>query len=133
MYYFDANIFILPQIYEESISEVKKAKEYLIKLANGVMEGCTSALTWDEVVYIIRKYAGREESRATGRKFLSFPNLKIVPVNLEILSKAQKMVESFNIAPRDAIHASCALKFCNGRIVSNDSDFDRVEAISRIF
>jgi len=27
MYYFDANVFILPQIYDESIDEVKKAKK----------------------------------------------------------------------------------------------------------
>jgi len=82
MYYFDANVFILPQIYDESIKEVKKAKEYLIKLANGEIEGCTSILTWDEIVYAIRKYAGKDESLIAGRKFPSFPNLKIVSVDL---------------------------------------------------
>jgi hypothetical protein len=72
MFYFDANVFILPQIYEETISEVRKAREYLIKLAKGEVEGYTSTLTWDEVVYAIRKYAGRDESLVAGRA-LKFP------------------------------------------------------------
>jgi len=133
MYYFDSNIFILPQIYEESIGEVRKAKDYLIKLASGEIEGCTSTLTWDEVVYIVGKYAGRNESLIVGRKFLSFPNLRIVPIDLEILLKAQKLIENFNVKPRDAIHASCALKFCNGNMISNDSDFDKITGIKRLF
>ena len=133
MYYFDANVFILPQIYDESIKEVKKAKEYLIKLASGEVEGCTSTLTWDEIVYTIRKHAGKNESQIAGRKFLSFPNLKIVSIDFEILLKAQEIVENFNVMPRDAIHASCALKFCNGKMISNDLDFDKIAGIKRIF
>ncbi len=133
MFYVDANVFILPQIYEESIDEVRKAKEYLIKLANGEIEGCTSTLTWDEIVYIIGKLVGKNESQVAGRKFLSFPNLKIVTIDLEILLKAQELIENFNVKPRDAIHASCALKFCNGKMISNDSDFDKIAGIKRIF
>jgi len=133
MYYFDANVFILPQIYDESINEVKKAKEYLIKLASGEIEGCTSTLTWNEIVYAIRKHAGKNESQIAGRKFLSFPNLKIISIDFEILLKAQEIVENFNVMPRDAIHASCALKFCNGKMISNDSDFDKITEIRRIF
>lgn len=133
MFYFDANVFILPQIYEESVDEVRKAKEYLIKLANGEIEGYTSTLTWDEIVYIIGKLVGKNESQVAGRKFLSFPNLKIVTIDLEILLKAQELIENFNVKPRDAIHASCTLKFCNGNIISNDSDFDKIAGIKRIF
>ncbi len=133
MFYFDANVFILPQIYEESITEVKRAKEYLIKLAEGEIKGCTSVLTWDEIVYIVRRNFGKEESLYAGKMFLSFPNLKIYPIDLDIILKAQEIVERFNVKPRDAIHASCALKFCNGRIISNDSDFDKINGIERIF
>jgi predicted nucleic acid-binding protein len=133
MYYFDANVFIFPQIYEHTVDEVLKAKEYLVKLAEGDVEGCTSTLTWDEVVYAVRKSAGREESIIAGRKFLSFPNLKIYSIDFEIVLKAQEIVENYNVKPRDAIHAACALKFCNGKLISNDSDFDVINGVNRIF
>ncbi len=87
-YYFDANVFLLPQLYEESIEEVRKAKEYLLKLATGEVEACTSVLTWDEVVYIVRRRAGMEKDSIASRKFMSFPNLKIVPVRLRGLRRA---------------------------------------------
>ncbi len=133
MFYFDANVFLFPQIYDPNIEEAAKAKEYLIALVEGEIEGCTSTLTWDEVIHVIRKYSGFEACVAAGRSFLSFPNLKIVNVDLEITSIAQRIVEEFKVMPRDSIHAACALKYCNGEVISNDSDFDAIEGIGRRF
>jgi hypothetical protein len=133
MYYFDANIFILPQLYEPAIEEVAKAKNYLTKLVEGKIEGCTSVLTWDEIVYAVRKNVGKEESLMAGSKFLSFPNLKIYAIDFEVVLRAQEIVENFNMMPRDAIHAACALKFCDGNLISNDSDFDEIDGITREF
>ncbi len=133
MHYFDANVFLLPQLYEESIEEVRKAKEYLLKLATGEIEACTSVLTWDEVVYVVRRRAGREKASIAGRKFMSFPNLKVVPVDFRILQAAQELVEKFGLLPRDAIHAACAIRYTEGIIVSCDPDFDRVEGLRRVF
>lgn len=59
MYYFDANVFILPQIYDLSRESVAKAKGYLTSLTEGEIEGCTSTLTWDEIMYIVRKIGGK--------------------------------------------------------------------------
>jgi hypothetical protein len=132
MFYFDANVFLLPQIYDLDIEEAAKAKEYLTALAEGKIEGCTSTLTWDEVIHVIRKYSSFEECVAA-RSFLSFPNLKIVNVDLEITSIAQRIVEEFKVLPRDSIHAACALKYCNGVIISNDSDFDAIKEVKRRF
>jgi len=47
MYYFDANVFILPQIYDLSVESAAKAKEYLTSLTEEKIEGCKSTLTLD--------------------------------------------------------------------------------------
>ena len=133
MYYFDANIFIFPQIYDLSIESAAKAKEYLTSLTEEKIEGCTSTLTWDEIVYIVRKIGGKKSSLKAGTKFLKFPHLKIVDVDFKIISEAQKIVETYNLKPRDAIHAACTLTYCNGEIITSDSDFDVVEDIKRTF
>ena len=133
MYYFDANVFILPQIYDLSVESVAKAKEYLTSLTEGEIEGCTSTLTWDEIVYIVRKIGGEKSSLIAGTRFLTFPHLKIVDADFRIISKAQKIVETYRLKPRDAIHAACALIYCNGEIISSDSDFDVIEDIKRRF
>ncbi len=63
-----------------------------------------------------------KESLVAGRKFFTFPNLEIVDVDLGALSFAQKIIEDYNVKPRDAIHTGCALKYCSGQIITNDSD-----------
>lgn len=74
-----------------------------------------------------------KESLVAGRRFFTFPNLEIVDVDLEVLSMAQKITEGYNVKPRDAIHAACALKYCSGQIITNDSDFDVIGEIRRKF
>jgi predicted nucleic acid-binding protein len=133
MYYLDANIFIFPQIYDLEIESAAKSKEYLTMLADGDIEGISSTLTWDEISYIVRKYSGIKESLVAGEKFLTFPNLKVVDVDSTILSKAQEIVKTYKLKPRDAIHAASALKYSNGQIITNDSDFDVVKEAKRKF
>ncbi|HDM60298.1 MAG TPA: hypothetical protein ENF96_01425 [Archaeoglobus veneficus] len=89
------------------LEDVVKAKRYLVKLVEGKIKGCTSVLTWDEVVHAVRKNAGKEESLVAGRKFLSFPNLKIYAVDFEVVLKAHELVENFNIKPRCNSRSMC--------------------------
>jgi len=72
MYYFDANVFIYPQIYDLKIGSAAKAKEYLTALVEGEIEGCTSTLTWDEIVYIVRKFSGVKKVWLLAKEFLHF-------------------------------------------------------------
>ena len=68
-----------------------------------------------------------------GTTFLRFPNLKLVDVDLNAISKAQKLVETYSLKLRDAIYAVCALIYCDGEIITSDSDFDVVEEVKRRF
>jgi len=110
----------------------KKAEEYLRKASDGDFVAFTSSLTWDEVVYAVRKVAGVEESIEIGKLMLKIPFLKFLEVNHTVCEEAQKIIEKYKVMPRDAIHAALALKYCDV-IVSNDRDFDLIEGLERVF
>lgn len=134
MMYLDSNVFIYPLIYESDLEEsIKRADYYLNLLVTGKIVGYTCTLTWDEVFYIVKRTNGSEEAGRAGTFLLTFPNLKFVNVDFGIISNAQKIAQRFNIMPRDAIHAACALEYCNGEIISNDLDFDGVKGLKRKF
>jgi predicted nucleic acid-binding protein len=67
-----------------------------------------------------------------GKFFLEFPNLKILKIDSEVIKEAQKLVETYKLKPRDAIHAACAIKNNIKEIISDDPDFGKVKEIKRI-
>ncbi len=62
----------------------KKSKEYLRKASDGEFNAYTSVLTWDEVVYVVGKVAGFEESLKVGKILLKMPFLEFLDVNYAI-------------------------------------------------
>lgn len=128
--YLDSNVFIYAAIYREA-GKGGVAKRILLKLARGEIEGCTSSLTWDELVWVVKRIEGLEAARKEGAKFLQLPNLKILSVD-NVVDLAQKIIEKYDINPRDALHLACALKNGIKEIVSDDRDLDRVKEITRI-
>ena len=89
--YIDSNIFLFPVIYE-GIPKAKRAEEVLRKIATGELEAYTSTLTWDEVVWVVYKVMGYADSVEIGRKFLAFPNLRLISVSSEVIIEAQRLM-----------------------------------------
>jgi uncharacterized protein len=131
MKYLDSNIFIYPVIYPNS-TKGGSAKEILTKLVKGEVQAITSSLTWDELIWAIRKESSFSIAITEGRRFLEIPNLKIVSVDENILYSAQKLIEEYKIAPRDAIHASTAIARNAIEFITDDSDFNKIKEIRRI-
>ncbi|ADC65941.1 PilT protein domain protein [Ferroglobus placidus DSM 10642] len=129
--YIDSNIFIYTILYSGDAAE--KSRDFLRKAAEGEYKAYTSSLVWDEVVYAVRKVAGLKESIKAGEILLKLPFIEFLSVDYAVCEKAQKLVENYGILPRDAIHASLALKYCEGVIISNDSDFDIIKGLKRVF
>jgi len=96
------------------------------------VEAYTSVITWDEVTWIVRRILGVEASVALGRKFLRFPNLKILGIRKTTILKAQEVMEKYGLRPRDAIHAATAIENKITTIVSYDRGFDSVSGLKRI-
>ena len=131
--YVDSNVFLYPIVYRlETVEEAKGSKDFLLKISEGSVEACTATITWDEIVWVIRRIFGLKSSIELGRKFLEFPNLKFLSVKRSVILRAQRLMEKYKIKPRDAIHAATALENNIETIVSYDRDFDKLEEIKRL-
>lgn len=132
MAYIDSNVFIYPIIYDpEAVPEANRSKALLLEVATGGIEAHTASITWDEVVWAIRRLLGPDISLDRGRRLLSFPNLRFLAVKRGTVAKAQGLMERYGLRPRDALHAAAALENGLTTIVSYDEDFDRIEGIRR--
>ena len=127
--YLDANILIFAALNTEK--EGDKAVALLMKIQSAEEQAITSALTFDEVFWEVKKNRGLEKALDTAEAMLNFPNLEIVPVNRDVASLALQIIRKYHLAPRDAIHAATAIMEKADFIVSTDAHFDKVIELKR--
>lgn len=125
--YIDANVFI-----QGILRDDNKSKEVILKMAQKEFTGMTSVLSWDEIVFVVGKFLGKDIAKSEGSKFFRLPNLEFADAKKDIILKAQKMVEKYNLKPRDAIHSATAIHFNIKEIISEDTDFDKIDELKRI-
>lgn len=125
--YIDANVFV-----QGILRDDNNSKEVVLKMAKKEFIGVTSVLSWDEVTFIVKKFLGKQVAEAEGKKFFRLPNLIFVDAKKEIILRAQRLFERYNIRPRDAIHVATAIHAGAKEIISEDTDFDKIAEISRI-
>ena len=128
MLYLDSNVFVYAAINTKDLGE--NARELLQKIQQGEMQAETSALTFDEVFWAVKKFdldAAFEACYA----LLNFPNLDIVPVDRELVVFALQLIKEHHLAPRDAIHAATAIAGKADALVSTDAHFDKIEELKR--
>ena len=127
--YLDSNVFIAACI-ERPTS--KSARELLKSIRTGKHpKAKTSSLTIDEVFWIIKKNKGESSAITAAEAILTTPHLDIVPVTRQTLWGAIKIIKSFHLNPRDALHASCAIEHGIQIIISEDSDFEKIPMLKR--
>ena len=129
-FYIDSNIFLFPVLYENDKAE--KAGNILKNIENKKIIGYTSLLTWDEITYVVNKVMGKPDSILIGKKFIEYPNLRFINIDMNIIINSQEIREKYNIKPRDSIHIACAISKGINKIISDDSDFDLIDLIKRI-
>ena len=125
--YIDASVFI-----EGILRDDNNSKEIILKISNKEFIGVTSVLSWDEIVFVVRKFLGDDIAKMEGHKFFRLPNFIFVDAKKEIIIKAQKLLEKYNLKPRDAIHAATAIYLNINEIISLDDDFDKIKEIKRL-
>jgi uncharacterized protein len=128
MLYLDANVFIYAAINTEEIG--KKARILLQKIQQGDQQAATSALTFDEVFWSIKKRKP-ELAQETSYALLNFPNLEIIPADRKLALSALRLINEYSLAPRDALHAATAIASKANCIVSTDSHFDKIKELTR--
>jgi len=125
--YLDANIFIFAALNTEK--EGAKAVALLMKIQLGEERAITSALTFDEVFWEVKKNRGIEKALETAEAMLNFPNLEIVSADKEIATLAIKIIKKYNLAPRDALHTATAIAGKVDYIVTTDAHFGKVKEL----
>lgn len=130
--YLDANVFILAAL--DIGRRGERAREWLKKVVEGKELAITCSLAVDEIVWRLWKETkDRQTAIEQGLRIFSMPSITVVSVDAKHAVNALFLMKRYpDIKPRDAIHASVA--FLNGvqRILSDDSDFDKIKEVSRI-
>lgn len=126
MLYLDANIFIYSIINTKELGE--SARLLLGKIQKGEEKAITSALTYDEVFWTIKKH-NLDLAFEACEALLNFPNLEIVPATRELALSALQLIRENHLAPRDALHAATAIAGKADFIVSTDRHFERVKVV----
>jgi predicted nucleic acid-binding protein len=106
----------------------KKARALLQKIQQGQEQAATSALTFDEVFWSIKK-SKPELAIETSYALLNFPNIDIIAADRKLALAALKLINEYSLAPRDAIHAATALAVKADFIVSTDPHFDKIKQL----
>ena len=129
MLYLDANVFIFAAINTKEDGD--KAVILLKKIQQGEERAITSALTFDEVFWEVKRNRGMEKALETAEAMLNFPNLEIIPADREVVSSALQIIKEYHLAPRDAIHAATAMAEKADAVVSTDAHFDKIKELKR--
>lgn len=133
MVYVDSNVFVYAVTHDQRTSpKADRAVRILREVEEGRKKGATSLLTWDEVAWVVWKLKGREAGVGAGSALLRFPNLTLLPVSAAVMVRAQQLLETYELKPRDAIHVSSALLAAEKEMVSDDSELDAVREITRL-
>lgn len=130
MIYLDSNVFIYATTNNDEIG--RKCRKILTDVAENNIEASTSVLTWDEVTFVIRKLRGNEIAKIKGKNLLNFPNLRWLKADKKILDLSQNIVEKYHLKPRDSIHLATAIENKASKLVSDDSDFEKIKEIKII-
>lgn len=129
MIYLDSNVFIYAIINTQDLGQ--KARSLLEKVQCGEEKAQTSALTFDEVFWVIKKHS-QEAAIEASEAILNFPNLEIIAANRETALYALELIKKYNLAPRDAIHAATAFAEKTETIISEDTHFDKIKELKRL-
>ncbi|MBT9138922.1 MAG: hypothetical protein DDT31_01501 [Syntrophomonadaceae bacterium] len=101
-------------------------------LEGGKLSCAISCLVLDEVAWTVSKHRDFNTGMRVWSDILEIPNLKILSIDENIAVKAPSLIGKYKLRPRDAIHAALVVENAIGTIVSDDSDFDRVNEIQRV-
>lgn len=127
--YLDANVFIYASLDRKSLGE--RSRSIIREIQEGKILASSSAVSFDEIVWAVRKVKGDALSVEAGEIFLSMPGLAILDVNQTLLSSSLDLIKRYHLKPRDSVHAASAIDSGAEFIVTEDPDFDAITQIKR--
>jgi len=129
VWYLDANFFIFALL--DTTKKGVAATEIHRSITNGRQRAVTSPLAIDELMWVLVRAGKRHLVRTAVEGIYATPNLDVLAVSATIPLTALDLAEKYDLKPRDAFHAAIMKENKLNQIVTDDSDFDRVEWINR--
>ena len=127
--YLDANFFIFANF--DNGQKGNGARKIHAQIVAG-KPAVTSVLTIDELMWVMIKNGKKELIRQVIEEIYSIPALMVKEVPALTALTAIDFMEKYGLKPRDAFHAAIMKSLGLTEIVTDDSDFDRIEWIKRI-
>lgn len=127
MIYLDSNVFISAALYGDDDEHGRNARKIIKEVRLGDDEASTSTLTFDEVYWIVKKEKDKQSALKIVKAMLNMRNLRFVSVDKSILWRTYDILDGEDLGPRDSIHLACARGSGADLMISDDSDFDRIE------
>lgn len=126
-YYIDSNVLVYASTNNQELGQ--KARRFLQAIQAGTFRGVTSCLTFDEVIYVLKKILPAN-LLAAGEQILDL-DIKFIPVDKQLLHALLNIVEASHLQPRDALHLATMRANNVSLLVSEDKDFDTIPTIKR--
>jgi len=124
--YLDANVFVFAAVNTEDLGD--KARSIIRRIQLGEETAVTSALTWDEVFWAVKKH-NMELAFEVCEAMMNLPNLEIISADKELALSALRLMRDCHLAPRDALHAATAIACDVDFVVTSDEHFSRVKEL----
>jgi len=129
MIYLDSNVFIYASLSLDEAGE--RARNLLRSVEIGNMEAASSTLSFDEIVWAVKKYRTIGQAIAAGEAFINMPRLILVSVDEKVIRDAVDLIRRYEFDPRDSIHAASAIQCRAEALISSDLHFDRMKELTR--
>ncbi len=127
--YLDANFFVIYNF--DRTAKGDRARRIQGQIVAGE-QAVTSSLALAEIMWVLIKNMKAELLRETVEDIYALRNLEVREVPGSIPLDALDIIEKYRLRPRDAFHAALMKEFGLDEIVSDDSDFDKIEWIKRV-
>ena len=115
----------------QSESPPDKSRSIIRGVQNGKILAATSVLSFEELIWAVKKLRGEREGVTAGEVFLNMAGLAILDLKQDTLNSALSLLKKYHLNPRDSIHAASALNANAEYLVTEDPDFDALAEIER--
>ena len=130
MYLIDANIFLEVQLGQE---KGKTARKLLKRFENGELSGYITDFHIDAIVIVMENYdkTGKEIAIFLS-SLLKYRGLSIIDLSLSSKINSTEIMDMHNLDFDDALICQCMKEKNLKKLISYDSDFDKIYFIDRI-
>jgi len=129
MIYLDSNVFIYACLSLDETGE--RSRDLLRSVEIGNVEAASSTLSFDEIVWAVKKYRTMDQAIAAGDAFINMPRLILISVDETVIRSAVDLMRRYEFDPRDSIHAASAIQCRAEALISRDLHFDRLKELPR--